>query len=498
MFDNLMMGFSFLTFNDVVIIFIGIGIGIVIGALPGFNASTGIAILLPVTYYMSPLAAIILLVALYNGAEYGGSITAISIGVPGTAGAVATTFDGYPLAKKGLAGKALTVSLVSGVIGGIFATFCLMFFAATIANFGLKFSSPEYFALALFGLALVSNLSGKNPVKGLIAMTLGLLLATVGVDPQSGYERLAFGHIELWEGVPFIPAMVGMFAMSEVLFMIEDLSLVKKAGKLYSRFPTIEEWKTCISAICRGSIIGTIIGAIPGTGASIATFVAYGEQKRASKRSKLFGTGVYEGVAAPESSNNAVTQGALIPMLALGIPGSASTAMLIGALTMHGIVTGPQLITSEPELIYGLFAAIIIAQGVLLILGYLGTEFWIRALQVPNYYLAPLLFSLGFVGSYATTNSMHGVSTMLVAGIVGYAMRKMGYPMAPIVLGLILGPMVEKSFRRALTVSGGDYSIFLHSPICVILITLALISFLFPYILKILQDRAVKKDDIKA
>lgn len=471
-----------LQIHNLLILLLGVAVGILGGAMPGLSASTAVALLLPLTYGMPPDTSIILLAATYVGAEYGGSISAIFINTPGTPGAIVTTFDGYQLTKRGYPVKALCFSLVPGTIAGLLANVALITISIPLVEFALKFGPAEYFALGVFGLAIISSLTEGSVTKALLAAAIGLFVATVGTDTTVGFPRFTFETPELLDGIPLVPALIGMLALSEAFMMVEEMGGRVLNPKGFSHdYPTWAEWKSVIPASLRGSVIGLLIGAIPGAGSTIASLVAYSEEKRASKHPERFGSGVPEGIAAPEAANNAVVGGTLIPMLTLGIPGSATAAIMISALMLHGLQPGPELFSKNPEVVYNLFASQFLANLAMLGLGLVGMTWWIKIVEVPKAVLAPCIIAICFVGSYAVGGNIWDVGVVVVSGIGGYFMRKLDIPVAPAVLALVLGFLVETNFRRMLLISGGDWLDPLTRPITAVLLALALISFIIPF-----------------
>jgi len=491
MLENLFLGFSNVLSPTVLIgLTGGTIIGYLIGAMPGLGPSLGVALLIPFTYGVDPATAIVALIALYVAAEYGGAVTAVVINTPGTAAAVATTWDGYPLAQRGQAGAALNVSIIASGIGALLAAVMLMFTAVPLSEFALRFGPTEYFALALFGLSLVSSLSAGSLLKGLFAMFLGLTLVTIGVDPGTGIPRFAFSP-ELFEGLPLVPCLLGLYAISEVFYMIETASerpvtSVRVQGLLAVPVRTYWEMK---STILKSSLIGYIIGVIPGAGASIASMVAYSEAKRSSQDPDSFGKGNLHGIAASESANNSAVPGALAPLLALGIPGSATAAILIGALMIQGIEPGPLLFTRNPEIPYTIFASLIVSVPLMIFVGLAGAKLWARVADVPKPLLAAVVAGISCIGAYASANSMFPVYVMLAMGAIGYALRKIEVPLAPIVLALVLGTIMETNFRRALLTSNGDYMIFLRHPITLLLFAFAAVIMLWPLVSRLRATR---------
>lgn len=483
MLENWLLGISQLAYWQVpVAIVAGVALGIVVGAMPGLSGPTGMALLIPFTYMLSPIVAIVLLVSLYLAAEYGGSITAIAINTPGTPSGVITAIDGYEMTRQGKSGRALSLAVMSSVFGGLFSTIVLILFSIPLARFAVAFGPVQYFALGVFGLTIIASLVSGNWLKGLVSALFGLLIVTIGTDPISGEHRYTFGRPELWEGIGFIPAMLGLFAITEVFRIIEQglTRRVETAGRLSSDWMPLREffgglWKTLL----RSSIIGTLIGVVPGAGASIGSIVSYNEAKRFSKTPEAFGKGTEEGVCASETANNATVGGAMVPLLTLGIPGSGSTAVLLGALMLHGLHPGPLLFTRHPDIVYGLFTALILANFVMLVLGLKGITFWLRVVQVSPSVLAPLIFAIAFIGAYSIGGAISDVIVMLVFGVVGYFMRKFNFPLIPMIIALVLGEMVEVSMRRALIVSDSGFLIFLTDPISATLLGLGLLSLLY-------------------
>ena len=471
---------SAMTWQSLLIILIGILYGVMAGAIPGISASIAVALLVPFTYSLDPSQAMILLTTVYLASSYGGSITAIMVNTPGTPGSVVTTFDGYPLTRQGKPGLALGTSIIASTTGGILGTVMLILFSVPLAKFALSFGPPEYFSLAILGLTIISSLSSKNLLKGLIATLLGLLLTTVGVDPFTGFPRFTSGLPELGDGFSFIPALIGLFAIGEVLIQVESFAARSNHADGFSqKSPNLQMIKSLIGVIFKSSIIGTVIGAIPGAGGTVATFIAYDQAKKSSKTPELFGKGSLEGVAAPEAANNAAVGGALIPLLTLGIPGSASTAVLMGALFMHGLVPGPELFTKQSDIVYGLFAALILANIFMLIIGWWCNRLFVKVIAIPPAILFALIPAFAVVGSFTINGSLFDVGTCIGFGILGWMLKRNGFPTAPVVLGLILGFMVEANLRRTLLM--GDISLFITRPLSSVLLLLAVVSFVFPF-----------------
>lgn len=479
------MGFQVATtWENLLFCFMGTLFGTLIGVLPGIGPTTGVAILIPITFGMNATSAIITMAGVYYGAMFGGATTSILLNVPGESASVMTCLDGHPLAKQGRAGPALGMAAMSSFMGGTFAVVLLTFLAPTLASYAVSFGPPEYFALTLMGLTLVTSLGGDSPLKGLISGVLGLLVACIGIDAISGVSRFTFGSVYMLDGVDFIGVAVGLFALSEILENIErpmEQLVSKTKLRIRSLFPNLQDWKNSYKTVIRGSFIGFFIGVLPGAGATIASFMSYAAAKKLSKHPEKFGHGAIEGVAAPESANNAAAGGAMVSLLTLGIPGSGTTAVLLGALIIHGMRPGPMLFTSNPEFVWGLIASMYIGNVMLIIQNMPMIGMWVRLLKVPYKVLLPVIITISAVGVYVTDNNIADVWVMFVFGIIGYAMRKLNYPPAPMVLALVLGPMVERSLRQSLTISHGDIGIFFSRPIAATLMIIALLSLFAPF-----------------
>lgn len=456
-------------------------LGVFAGAMPGLSSSVGLAILLPFTFALDPTPALLMMVALYMAAEYGGSITAIVVGVPGSPPALATTFDGHPLARRGEAGKALGISIVSSAAGGILGTIVLVLAFGPLARAALAFGPPEYFALGVFGLSIVANMVGESAVRGFVSVILGLVIYVVGLDVLSGHPRLTFGIQALLDGIHLVPVLIGFFAVAEV-FKLAAGSAAGGAGgpRVSARLPGWGELRGLLPTVLRGAGIGTVVGAIPGAGATIASLVAWNEEKRFARRPEEFGRGALAGIAAPEAANNACVGAAMIPLLALGIPGSASTAVLLGGLLVQGINPGPLLVVEHLDLVYVLYAGFLVAVCLMLAVGLAGIPVWVRVIALPASVLAPLVLGISVVGAYALRQNLFDVWLALLFGIVGLVMLRFGFPLVPAILGLVLGPMVETNYRRALAISGGDPLTFVTEPISLALLLLAAVSFAVP------------------
>ena len=471
---NLMLGAQVAySLQGLLMIIIGVVLGILVGATPGLSPAMGVALLVPFCYGMNPAYAFFLFVAVYQAANYGGSITAIAINAPGTPSASVTAIDGYKLTEQGKPGLALGMAVFSSAMGGFLGTLVLIFLTIPLSNVALKFGPAEYFSLAVFGLTTVSALGGDNRIKAFVACVLGLLLSTVGLDPVTGIDRFTFGIVELYDGFALIPGMIGLFALGEIFFSLEKLKSEASAevSVFSNKLPGLKELGSVKATILRSSLLGTLIGIVPGAGATIATFISYGEARRRSRRPEEFGKGSLEGVAAAEAANSSSVGGALVPLLALGIPGSATSAVLIGALIMHGLVPGPKLFDKTPEVGYGIFAALLAANVLILVLGTLGNKLWMNVIKVPKGILVPLIIAVSVVGSFSVKNSMFDVWVCLGFGLLGWSLKRNGFPTAPVVLGLVLGGLIENSLGQAM-IMGGPIML-IKKPISLTLLILA-------------------------
>jgi putative tricarboxylic transport membrane protein len=460
-------------------------LGIVVGALPGISGSTTTALLLPLTIMMSPTAAIAFLGAIYCAANYGGSITAILINTPGDPSASATAFDGYPLARRGEAGRALGMSAVASAIGGIFSVVVLIVAAPLLAGLAYKFGPPEYFALALFGLSMVAAVGGDSPAKNLLAGACGVLLATIGLDLTTGVERFTFDVPALSDGLDFIPVLVGLFAVAELFERVASRGGVPEYVRLKSMdLPSWADFKKCAKAIALSCGIGTFIGALPALGATTAALISYNETRRWSRHKKEFGKGAIEGVAGPEAANNAAVGGAMVPTLALGIPGSTTTAIILAGLMVQGVRPGPHLFNEQPALLYVVFGSMLACNLLYLVLGFAFAKGFARIALVPDAYLWPAVFILSVVGSYAPNQSLVDVMVMLAFGVVGYLFRRYGFSPAPLIMGLVLGKMVEETLKQSLLLFDQDWTQFFSRPVVVGLFAITAAGLLAPLIAK--------------
>lgn len=484
--DKLILGFSVaITWQNLLFCFIGCLLGTLIGVLPGVGPITGIALLIPVTFGMDPTTALITMAGVYYGAMYGGSTTSILLNVPGESSSVITCIDGYEMAKQGRAAKALGIAAIGSFIAGTFAIVMLSLVAEPLADFAVTFGPPEYFALTVLALSLLTGLAGKSLKKGLIATVIGLFVALIGADTFTNTNRFTLGSMRLVDGVSLIGVVVGLYAVSEVMENIEEPAkriFFQARVKFKDMFPSKKEWKRSWPVISRSTITGFLVGMLPGAGATMSSFIAYSLEKRISKHPDEFGQGAIEGVAAPETANNASTGGGLITMLTLGIPGGGSTAVMLGALMMHGLRPGPLLFQSQPEFVWGFIASMYIGNVILLLLNMPLISVWVSLLRIPYNILMPGIIALSAIGVLATDNSLTDVWVMIVFGVLGYMMKKLGFPQAPLAFGFIIGPLVEKSMRQSLTMSRGNPAIFFDRPMSAVLLVLAIVSLFSPVI----------------
>jgi putative tricarboxylic transport membrane protein len=463
--------------------FLGCFLGTVIGILPGLGPAATIAMLLPLTFRMDPTSALIMLGGIYYGSKYGGSTTSILLNVPGESASVVTCIDGYEMAKKGRGGPALGIAAIASFIAGTLGVIGLMLVAPPLARMALAFSSPEYFGLMALGLAMVVLLAGESMVKALLAMMVGLWIAGMGTDLFTSTSRFTFGNAEMLDGIDFVVVAIGVFALGEVLGNMEireGAKMLPVPRGLRNLMPTWQDLKDCRFAFINGSVVGFIIGVLPGAGSTIASFIAYGIEKAVSKHPEKFGTGVVEGVAAPEGANNAETGGALVPMLTLGIPGSGTTAILLAALILWGLKPGPLMIQDNPTLFWGLVASMYIGNVMLLVLNLPLVPVFAQILRLPVYVLYPVIFGISIVGVYGVSSSLFDVWMLGVFGLIGYAMRKLDYPSAPLILGFVLGDSMERALRQSLMMSQGDLSILVSRPISATMLILTVLILIAP------------------
>ena len=452
---------------------IGCVLGTLIGVLPGIGPAAGTAILIPITVVLDPTGAIIMLAAIYYGAMYGGTITSVLINTPGEAASVITCLDGYQMAKQGRAGSALAIAAVGSFIGGTVATMGLVLIALPLTRFALKFGPPEFFALMVVGLSLVTGLAGRSLVRALMSAILGLLLAQIGIDPVMGAPRFTFGRMELLDGFGIVPIVMGMFGIGEILLNAEARARQVFNTNVSSLFPTKQDMQASAGPIARGTVIGFFLGLIPGVGAIVPTFLSYSLEKRVSKTPEKFGTGMIEGVAGPETANNAYANAALIPLFTLGIPGSPTVAILMGAFMMNGLIPGPTLFQEHGQFVWAVIASLTIGNVMLVILNLPFIPLWVRVLKIPYAILTTLVFGFCVIGVYSLSSSVFDIGVMLGFGILGYAFKKLDIPTAPLVLTLVLGPLMERGLRQSLEMSRGDFSILFTRPISATLLAIA-------------------------
>ncbi|MHB0952443.1 MAG: tripartite tricarboxylate transporter permease [Allorhizobium sp.] len=500
--EYLWQGFAVaLTWQNLLIGFIGCFIGTMVGALPAIGPINGIALLLPIAYTMGLPAesTMILLAAIYCGAEYGGRISSILLNVPGDAGAVMTALDGYPLARQGRAGEALALSGMSSFVGGILGSIGLALFAPLLSGLAIGFGPAEYFVLMVFAFATLGSMVGSQPVKTLIGCTLGLMLATVGIDATSGAYRFTFGEPELGDGIEFVILVIGLFSISEALIILEHqgrgFTVIRDLGRMTARMSDII---MCTGTTLRSSVIGFVVGVLPGTGASVSSAIAYTTEKRLSDTEGTFGKGDVRGLAAPEAANNATACGAFVPMLTLGVPGSGTTAVMLGALMLYNIQPGPMLLVERPEVVGGLVASLFVGNVILLALNLPLVNIFARVLTVPNWLLVPGILVLSIVGVYSTHASVFSIFLMLGIGIAGWLLRKAGFDMAPIILGFVLGRVMEINLRNALAISGGDISILFESTISIVLWIMAATIAVLPALLAHRARKRIKEAALSA
>jgi len=481
-FENLLLGYQ-VAFSaaNLLYCFIGVFIGTLIGVLPGIGPVGTISMLLPVTFGINPTSAIIMLAGIYYGAQYGGSTTSILVNIPGEVTSVVTCLDGYQMARQGRAGPALGIAAFGSFIAGTIGTIIVMFVAQPLSGIGIKFGPPEYFSLIILALTLLSYLAHGSMVKAIIMAILGVGLSQIGIDVVTGRVRFTFGIIDLEDGLGLAPVFMGLFGVGEVLGNLEEsLSIEVFKAKIKGLLPNLRDWIESIGAIIRGTFLGFFLGVLPGGGAILSTFVSYALEKKLSKRPEKFGTGVIEGVAGPESANNAASSGAFIPLFILGLPSNAITALLLGALIIHGVHPGPFLINKHPEIFWGTIMSMYIGNVMLLVLNLPLISLWVKVLKVPYKILFPILLLLCIIGSYSINNSKFDVFIMFIFGIIGYLFKKFDYEPAPLVMAFVLGPILENSLRQSLLISGGSMLIFLTKPISVSCLIIALFVLLSP------------------
>ncbi|WP_172122080.1 tripartite tricarboxylate transporter permease [Devosia sp. 919] len=484
--DVIVQGFAVaFTWQGILAVFFGVLIGQIVGALPGLGPAAGMALLLPITFGMDPTAAIMMLAGILYGGMYGGTLTSVLINVPGESSSVMTALDGHQLALQGRAGAALSIAAIGSFVAGIVGTFALALAAVAISAVALRFNAPEFFLLALLGLIATASLGGGSPVKALLMACVGLSIALIGVDPISGVNRLTFGSTTLLDGIDFLPVAIGLFGIAEVLASLESIKREPVlAAKFKDMWLTKAEWMSSRMAIVRGTGIGFVVGLMPGAGATIAAFLAYVVERRFSKSPERFGKGSLDAIAASETANNASVTGALAPMLALGIPGSTGTAVLLAALILQGVRPGPTLMTDQPILVWSLIASMLLGNVILLIMNLPLAPLFAAFLRVPYVYLAPGIVMFSLIGAFAATLSYSTMIIAMVFGGIGYVMIKLDLPRAPLVLALVLAPLMEESLRQSLLLSLGSPMIFLTRPFAVVLIVVIAVFVAMPFLFR--------------
>jgi len=493
-----------LQWHNLLYAFIGVLIGTAVGVLPGIGPMSGVALLLPVTSSLTSgstpeeaaASAIILLAGVYYGAMYGGSTTSILLNTPGESSSVVTTLDGYQMAKQGRAGSALSIAAIGSFFAGLVALIALVFLAQPLAEVALSFGPAEYFSLMVLGLCAVSGLGGKSMTKALIMTIFGLLLATIGIDSVSGVARFTFDIPDLYQGLEFLTIAVGLFALGEVFKTIMEgnggAQDVIRVGRV---LPTRKDLKDSAAPIARGSLLGFFIGVLPGAGATLASFFSYIMEKKLSKHPERFGKGAIEGVAGPESANNGASGGAMVPLLTLGIPGSGTTAILMGALLMYNVQPGPLLFSDHPQVAWGLIASMFIGNVMLLLLNMPLVKVFAKIIDTPSQFLLPMIIAISVFGVYAVQVSTFDLILLLICGIAGYYLAKNDFPLAPLVLGLVLGPMIENNMRRALTTSNGDFMVFINKPISAMFLVIAVLWLVIPMLLKMRGKKVIINEE---
>jgi putative tricarboxylic transport membrane protein len=498
--DNLVLGFSTaLSVENLLWCFVGVLVGTVIGVLPGLGSTTGVAVLMPLTLGLEPVTGLIMLAGIYYGSQYGGTITSVLISTPGEAATVVTTLDGYQMARQGRAGAALAISAIGSFVAAIISLGLLVALAPPFAEFALDFGPPEMLAVMILGLATIISFAGDNRVLGLLMALVGLLIASVGVDTGSGTSRFTFDSIYLLSGIPFVEVMIGLFAVGEVLYQIRQGAAAPIRAGFRELMIKREDLKRSGGPIVRGSFLGFLFGILPGAGSTLASFMAYGIERRVSKRGQQFGTGAIEGVAAPEAANNAAANANFVPTLTLGIPGGATTAVLLGAFMIYGIDPGPLLFEEQPTLVWGLLASFFIGNVILLVLNLPLAPVFAQMLRVPYGYMYPLILLTSLVGAYSIGNSMYSVWVVVIFGIIGYFMKRLDLPMAPLVLGLVLGPLFEKALVQTSAIGDGNIGIMFTRPLALVVLALAFLQIFAPTIMaRLLRRRRARRADAAA
>ncbi|WP_068673166.1 tripartite tricarboxylate transporter permease [Oceanobacillus sp. Castelsardo] len=465
-------------------VLLGVFAGTIIGMLPGLGPISAIAVMIPMTFGMDASIALIMMAGVYYGAIFGGSTSSILLNAPGVSGTVATAFDGYPMAQQGKAGKALAIAAISSFVGGTVSVILLMLLAPALSSVAISFGPPAYFALMVLGLTAIASLSEGSTIKALISAVAGFMVVTIGIDPQTGTQRFTFGNINLLEGLDFLVIALGLFALAEVCSLVlnrKDES-IKNAHNIGSLKLGKKDFKEMSGPMSRHSILGFILGVLPGAGATIASFIAYITEKKISKKPEEFGKGSVKGLAAPETANNAATSGAFVPLLSLGIPGSGTTAVMLGAFLVLGVQPGPMLMTDRPEIFWGIIASMYIGNIFLLILNLPLIPYFAKILKIPRPLLISLVIMFSMIGVYAISFNTFDLYMLLLFGVIGFIMRLFAFPAPPFILAFILGGMLEQSFRQSLTISNGSLMIFITNPISLALLIISLLSFVIPII----------------
>lgn len=495
---QLLQGFeTALTWSNLMYCLIGVSIGMLVGVLPGLGPTTGTAILLPVTFSMEPVSAIIMLSGIYYGAMYGGTITSVLINTPGEAASVITCLDGHPMAKQGRAGTALGVAGIGSFIGGTVSIIGLVVIGPPLAQFALRFGPPEFFALMLLGLITVVGLMGKSIVKGIISALLGLCLALIGMDVVSGAIRFTFDEPNLMNGIDFVIISMGLFGLSEIMIGMENITKLGAPPKVKGLLPRRDEWRQTLSSIGRGTGLGFLVGLVPGSNSVIPAILSYSLEKKMAKDPSRFGKGAIEGVAGPETANNSYSGAALIPLFTLGIPSSPTIAVLFGAFIMHGLTPGPTLFQNNPDVVWGIIASMFIGNLILLILNLPLAGMWAKIAMVPARLLYPIIFAVAILGAFSVNNSLFDVWVMLIFGILGYFMKKLDIPMAPIVLTFVLGQLLESSLLQSMILFEGSLLGFFTRPISVVLLSVAAIILLFSIYAGVKKKKGLLASDVE-
>lgn len=481
--EGIITGFqTAFSFEAILFVLIGVFVGTIIGMLPGLGPISAIAVMIPMTFGMEPSVALIMMAGVYYGAIFGGSTSSILLNAPGVSGTVATAFDGYPMAQQGKAGKALAIAAIASFVGGTVSVVLLMLLAPALSSVAISFGPPAYFALMVLGLTAIATLSEGSTIKALISAVAGFMVVTIGIDAQTGTQRFTFGSINLLDGIDFLVIALGLFAIAEVCTLVLNRkdNTMKNFHNIGSLRLSKQDFKEMSGPMSRQSLLGFIIGVLPGAGATIASFIAYITEKRISKNPEEFGKGSVKGLAAPETANNAATSGSFVPLLSLGIPGSGTTAVMLGAFLVMGVQPGPMLMTERPEIFWGVIASMYIGNVFLLILNLPLIPYFAKVLKIPRPMLISLVVVFSMVGVYAVSFNTFDLYMLLLFGAIGFIMRLFSFPAPPFILAFILGGMLEQSFRQSLTISNGDLSIFITNPISCALLILSLLSFAFP------------------